>query len=234
VISYWSLTLNSFWAARAGDFLNDPDREIWYIRIRTAAIFCSVVLAVVYQSLAIRREQWPQTNQWDPFTSGFCFRTHDNSDTGQNLMWIIGLACYATYLAVFLLIARSGGTSCVSQFGTNIKALEITTIRRYMRLVDEPLNGLSGGNGWRSTTAEILKGLSYSNYSVVVVAGLVHLMVSGQRVSDFSYSLLGVRGMEYLRHHRLQTFESTFAPIIRIVVGIWSGATCGAYGFYYY
>lgn len=53
VISYWSLTLNSFWAAKAGDFLNDPDREIWYIRIRTAAIFCSVVLAVVYQSLLL-------------------------------------------------------------------------------------------------------------------------------------------------------------------------------------
>lgn len=31
----------------------------------------------------------------------------------------------------------------------------------------------------------------YPNYSVVVVAGLVRLMVSGQRVSDFSYSLLG-------------------------------------------
>jgi hypothetical protein len=155
VISYWSLTLNSFWAARAGDFSNDPDRGIWYIRIRTAAIFCSVVLAVVYQSLAIRREQWPQTSQWDPFRSGFCFRTHDNSGTGQNLMWIIGLACYATYLAVFLLIARSGETSSVSQFGTNIKTLEITTIRRYMRLVDESLNG------WRCTAAEILKGLSY-------------------------------------------------------------------------
>ena len=44
VIDYWLLTLNPFWAARAGDLNQNKDNDNWHYWSQTAAIFCAIVL----------------------------------------------------------------------------------------------------------------------------------------------------------------------------------------------
>jgi len=95
VLSYWFLTLNSFWAARAGDFnQDDEDESTWHYRTRTAAIFLTTVLSAYWQIIIIPR----QHKYWDPAGPRHCFVSHDKSAYRQQFIWIAGLVTFAVYL----------------------------------------------------------------------------------------------------------------------------------------
>ncbi|KAG9234999.1 hypothetical protein BJ875DRAFT_356265, partial [Amylocarpus encephaloides] len=81
ILDYWSLTLNSFWAARAGYMLEDdmpyPARG-W---IRRFMLFISRALSIVFQVVLIRKE-------WDAQVSGQCYISHDRSTTKSDIFWV--------------------------------------------------------------------------------------------------------------------------------------------------
>lgn len=101
VIDYWLLTLNSFWAARAGDLNQSKDNHNWHYWSRTAAIFCTIVLSVVFQVIVIPRQAIG--SNWNPLESGSCYITHDASAYDQQYLWIAGLFLYAGYLFLVLI-----------------------------------------------------------------------------------------------------------------------------------
>ncbi|TAQ88358.1 hypothetical protein B7494_g3301 [Chlorociboria aeruginascens] len=106
VVDYWFLTLNSFWASRAGYLNLEKDNKDWRFWTRTVAILITDILSVAYQLIIVPR----QYKQWDPFRSGYCYIYHDKSVYGQNYLWISGLTFYALYL---LLVISDGLTSKV-------------------------------------------------------------------------------------------------------------------------
>jgi hypothetical protein len=113
VMSYWSLTLISFWAARSGKLQsheeNGDDDNEWHFWTRLFFIFISSVLSLYYQLVTIPN----QKDEWDPLTSGFCFIYHDKSDYQQNFFWVAGLIIFAVYILLLLL---SGLTACLIGF----------------------------------------------------------------------------------------------------------------------
>jgi hypothetical protein len=121
IYNYWSLTLNSFWAARAGDMDINARSEsstagsvkpsIWHIRTRTFAIFCTVFISTVFTTLITLREK----RRWDPFSSGYCFLTHDKSSPNAIWLWISGLALYSLYLVLYLATARDGRVGWIDE-----------------------------------------------------------------------------------------------------------------------
>ena len=113
VMSYWFLTLNSFWAARSGQMQgagdDHGDDNEWHYWTRLFFIFITSVLSIYYQVVIIPL----QKSDWDPQTSGNCFIYHDKSDYQQNFLWIAGLIIFAVYILFVLLaglIARLTGS----------------------------------------------------------------------------------------------------------------------------
>lgn len=101
VMNYWFLTLNSFWAARAGDLNENEDDDNWHYWTRLFAIFATVVPSTYYQWVTIQR----QKRDWNSLYSGLCFITHDKSGFKQSYVWIAGLILFAVYLFFLLLAA---------------------------------------------------------------------------------------------------------------------------------
>lgn len=101
IITYWFLTLNSFWAARASSCRTIQDRtpSNWDSlrgKIRNVVIIITLALAAAFdikQVLGKKRE-------WDPFASGKCYRVHDMSALDAQWLWIAGMGLYAVTLCV--------------------------------------------------------------------------------------------------------------------------------------
>lgn len=93
VMSYWYLTLNSFWAARI-DYLESTDTDLrtWVHRF---AIFISTALGVSFQVVILLRENSPD---WDN-TYGPCYKWSDGSSAWP---WVGGGGVYC--LALLLLL----------------------------------------------------------------------------------------------------------------------------------
>lgn len=103
VLSYWYLTLNSFWVARSGGMQNakddHDDNNEWHYWTRQVFIFITSVLSIYYQLVITPR----QKDEWNNQANGFCFISNDKSDYEQNFLWITGLIIFAVYILLLLL-----------------------------------------------------------------------------------------------------------------------------------
>lgn len=97
-LSYWSLSLNSFWAARI-EYMNENTTK--YTRRATQrkiGVLISVVLGLVFQCIVYRRE----SQDWFFLRPDRCYIYHDNS---SNLIWIVGNFIYAISLSLIIMPA---------------------------------------------------------------------------------------------------------------------------------
>jgi hypothetical protein len=102
IASYWSLTLNSFWAAQLSDEEYDEVKSLPFF-VRTSTIWCSLILAIFFQSRQILHD-YPRYGYWDPLDGNRCFLlNHDSSGEGQAWLWVVGLSIYALSLFIRLL-----------------------------------------------------------------------------------------------------------------------------------
>ncbi|KAF4635089.1 hypothetical protein G7Y89_g3016 [Cudoniella acicularis] len=102
VISYWWLTLNSFWTARV-DYMNenakgDPVR----LGVRRATTLVSCILGVSFQGYINIREN---TGPWDN-VNGPCYRWSDNSSSWP---WVAGTSLYCFALILLLVPKNKNG-----------------------------------------------------------------------------------------------------------------------------
>ncbi|KAB8300563.1 hypothetical protein EYC80_000721 [Monilinia laxa] len=87
ITSYWLLTLNSFWAARAGYLSSDNygrDRS-FYFWTHWVFILISDLLSIYYQVITTIEA----ANHWDSEESGHCYLSHEPSPTNAQWFWII-------------------------------------------------------------------------------------------------------------------------------------------------
>ncbi|PQE10864.1 hypothetical protein CJF30_00009015 [Rutstroemia sp. NJR-2017a BBW] len=99
VLSYWLLTLNAFWAARAGYLSSDHygnDRS-FYFWTRWVAILISDILSIYYQ-IATTLEA---ANHWNSSESGHCYLSHEPSSTNSQYFWIVGITFEVLYMIFY-------------------------------------------------------------------------------------------------------------------------------------
>jgi hypothetical protein len=99
VLSYWLLTLNAFWAARAGYLSSDHygnDRSI-YFWTRWVAILISDILSIYYQI----ETTLEAANHWDSSKSGHCYLSHEPSSTNSQYFWIVGITVEVLYMILY-------------------------------------------------------------------------------------------------------------------------------------
>lgn len=94
VLLYWWLALNSFWAIRQEVFLRKPSIDSWRLKLRKYAIFVSVMLFLVMDSMVLLREK----RHWDDSYSGHCYLTTDASSYESGWFWHAGVTLYAIVL----------------------------------------------------------------------------------------------------------------------------------------
>jgi hypothetical protein len=120
VISYWFLTLDSFWAAKTGCFIEiDTKESSWHRWSRNVFVFISLVLNVIFQIMVLPR--WQSGDYWDPFQPGHCFISHDRSVYGQNYIWVSGEIMYAAFLLCLMIYALLGHTSMWEKFAAAVQ-----------------------------------------------------------------------------------------------------------------
>ncbi|KAF7904793.1 hypothetical protein EAF00_002127 [Botryotinia globosa] len=99
ITSYWLLTLNSFWAARAG-YLNSEhyghDRS-FYFWTRWVFILVSDLLSIYYQVVTTLEAE----NHWDSEESGRCYLSHEPSPTNAQYFWIVGISFEVVYMLLY-------------------------------------------------------------------------------------------------------------------------------------
>lgn len=99
ITSYWLLTLNAFWAARAGYLSSDHyghDRS-FYFWTRWVFILISDILSIFYQ-VATTLEA---ANHWDSEESGHCYLSHEPSPTNAQYFWIVGISFEVVYMLFY-------------------------------------------------------------------------------------------------------------------------------------
>jgi hypothetical protein len=102
ISSYWNLTLNSFWAAQISNEKYDGINDLPSF-VRTSAIWCSLILAIFFQSRQILHD-YARHGYWNPVDGNRCFLlNHDKSGERQSWLWIVGLSIYALVLSMRLL-----------------------------------------------------------------------------------------------------------------------------------
>lgn len=95
--SYYSLTLNSFWAARISYMNVDAEDDIWALFVRRAAVLASCVLAIVWQFRIYYREA--TSGEWNN-DGGPCYRYLDRSNLLFGLVfWNTGQIIFCIALA---------------------------------------------------------------------------------------------------------------------------------------
>ncbi|KAI9646638.1 hypothetical protein NHQ30_004634 [Ciborinia camelliae] len=99
ITSYWLLTLNAFWAARAG-YLNSEyyghDRS-FYFWTRWIFILISDLLSIYYQVVTTLEA----ANHWDSEESGHCYLSHEPSPTNAQYFWIVGISFEVVYMLFY-------------------------------------------------------------------------------------------------------------------------------------
>ena len=102
VISYWLLTINSFWAIRPEYMSEDEDPEKDYImlQMRRITIFASSCLGLGFQVWVTLRE----VRSWESDSSGFCYRFSDPSynNSANSWFWWSGLLTYTVALLLVI------------------------------------------------------------------------------------------------------------------------------------
>lgn len=102
IITYWQLTLNSYWAADSLEYSLDHNRfespasrtsdsqwDWWSRKILEVGVFTSVVMASIFTVFTYRAEKI----SWDACLSGQCYPTDRSSYT-----WVAGYLVYALSL----------------------------------------------------------------------------------------------------------------------------------------
>ena len=134
VISFWWLTLNSFWVARieldplvdrgVKDLRRGSERSYATLNdsrkrhalydgsskrsiARLVAVMISVIMGIFYQSWI----QIKQTDGWDPANGNNCFIYHDYSDPQSTWLWVAGLVLYTVALLLAILPGTREGVS---------------------------------------------------------------------------------------------------------------------------
>jgi hypothetical protein len=90
VISYWWLTINSFWAGRANYLDFDSEDDEVRIGIRRLTILCSCIFGLSFQGYIIRREY----RGWND-DGGPCYRFLDGSSP---IPWMVGVGLFSIAL----------------------------------------------------------------------------------------------------------------------------------------
>lgn len=101
ITSYWLLTLNAFWAARAG-YLNSENYEhdrSFYFWTRWTFILISDLLSVYYQVVTTIAA----SNHWDSEESGHCYRSHEPTPNNAQYFWIAGISFEVVYMLFYSL-----------------------------------------------------------------------------------------------------------------------------------
>jgi hypothetical protein len=147
VISYWFLTLNSFWLARAGIINESDEEDAWHYWTRLVVIFATSILSIYYQLATLPR----QNDEWDSYTRGFCFIYHDKSGYNQIFLWLAGLILFAAYTFCELLAglmaklsslvagATSRNPNLMDQFSGFMDGLEKKWHKKYQSWVESQL-----------------------------------------------------------------------------------------------
>jgi hypothetical protein len=96
---YWWLTLNSFWISRIDYSRNTPEMRTWRASVRRIALWTSVALSVVMQSIVAYREY----TQWNITVNGHCYVSNGTgTGFGQNVFWLAGTGIYFFVLTIAL------------------------------------------------------------------------------------------------------------------------------------
>ncbi|KAF7916062.1 uncharacterized protein EAE97_012153 [Botrytis byssoidea] len=99
ITSYWLLTLNSFWAARAG-YLNSEHYgrdKSFYFWTRWVFVLFSDLLSIYYQIVTTLEAE----NHWDSEESGRCYLSHEPSPTNAQYFWIVGISFEVVYMLLY-------------------------------------------------------------------------------------------------------------------------------------
>jgi hypothetical protein len=88
---FWWMTLNSFWVSRIDYTRDTPEMRTWRAGVRRLAIWVSVLLSCVMQSIVAYREY----KKWDPLIAGRCYQANGaGTGFGQNVFWLAGSGLY--------------------------------------------------------------------------------------------------------------------------------------------
>ncbi|APA15965.1 hypothetical protein sscle_16g107350 [Sclerotinia sclerotiorum 1980 UF-70] len=101
ITSYWLLTLNAFWAARAG-YLNSEHYgrgRSFYFWTRWVFILISDLLSIYYQIVTTL----DAANHWDSEESGHCYLSHEPSPTNSQYFWIVGISFEVVYMLFYFM-----------------------------------------------------------------------------------------------------------------------------------
>ncbi|KAH8698042.1 hypothetical protein GQ44DRAFT_832320 [Phaeosphaeriaceae sp. PMI808] len=166
VLNYWWLTLNSFWAARAGYTMEDTQMEYWRLWIRRFSLFVSSTLSVVFQFHVILREKY----EWGPLRSGYCYVSHDRSADANSWIWASGTALYALALLLSLSEPTMKWVKDVSEWQMeSVRTLFNALPTRFNNIVAPKLAGKTGP--WyvrvRTTSMSVILLLAHSFITVV-------------------------------------------------------------------
>jgi hypothetical protein len=100
VVQFWWLTLNSFWISRIDYSRNTPEMGTWRANARRTALWISVALSIIMQSIVAYRE----FKEWDITIPGHCYvASGTGTGFGQNVFWLAGTGLYflVTSIALF-------------------------------------------------------------------------------------------------------------------------------------
>ena len=100
-----NLILGSLWASRASGYRTvEIDRaSIWEKardRFRHLCILVSLLLLATFTAIQIRSEE----QDWYPFESGKCYRSHDYSSPASQWLWVAGISSYAMTISLHSII----------------------------------------------------------------------------------------------------------------------------------
>jgi hypothetical protein len=96
---FWWLTLNSFWISRIDYSRNTPEMQTWRASARRIALWVSVALSIIMQSIVTYREY----KEWDITIPGHCYVASDEgTGFGQNVFWLAGTGLYFFVVSVGL------------------------------------------------------------------------------------------------------------------------------------
>lgn len=94
-ISYWWLTLNSFWAARIEYMNENTVKYTGRATIRRIGVLVSVGLGLTFQSIINVRE----SQDWVFLRPEYCYISHDHT---SNWVWVVGTSIYAVSLVLII------------------------------------------------------------------------------------------------------------------------------------
>lgn len=137
-MSYWWLTLNSFWAARVDYMDENSNKYAGRATIRRIGVLVSVVLGMAFQCIINVREN----REWFFLRSGYCYLYHNNSSSWP---WVVGTSIYAVSLSLSIVPATR---PWVDSYRSMLRCMQERLIKRWnkssialQKSYSHPVNG---------------------------------------------------------------------------------------------